>query len=204
VGSEWPPEKSKRNGAGVRELGQGQRGRMTSLMLNCAGPARADTDLAHASAASFLLTTEDIDAAIQSTGECNFGRVQKKQRDVFAENVKDIGAFQRCGGTVAARCSFPACLPAARIRDRPVAAHVTNRRECAGARGVFDACGPAGATFKVVGGRCATSATCSLAPRSSGPLAVLRSVNPGFEVTSHKLPHRVTSSPYTSRDALWC
>jgi hypothetical protein len=79
-------------------------------MINCAVPARADTDLAHASAAPFLLTSEDIDAAIQSTGGCNYGRVLKKQRDVFTENVKDIGAFQRSGGTVAARCSFPASL----------------------------------------------------------------------------------------------
>jgi hypothetical protein len=81
---------------------------MASLMLDCAAPARADTDLAHASSTFFLLTEDIIHAAIQSTGGCNFGRVLQQQRPVFADSVKDIGAFQRGRGTVAARFSLPA------------------------------------------------------------------------------------------------
>jgi hypothetical protein len=71
-------------------------------MLDCDAPARADTDLAHASEC-FLLSSEDIEKEIQSTGACNWGHIMRGEEPVFAESVQDIGAFQRYAGTVAAR-----------------------------------------------------------------------------------------------------
>ncbi|KAJ1488637.1 hypothetical protein T484DRAFT_1887124, partial [Baffinella frigidus] len=78
---------------------------MSSVMLDCDAPARADTDLAHASEC-FLLSSEDIEKEIQSTGACNWGHIMRGEEPVFAESVQDIGAFQRYAGTVAARSDF--------------------------------------------------------------------------------------------------